>query len=215
MANAGEEFVRNFIDALQARGIGARDIAATVAGRVGGELPPATENMPGFEYLNRVGSAGVMALSGQAKVLNNVWSEMRKGRYGLATALRTWAGMVDSYLSVLKEASRLPGTVQAPTWVLFQFEPLEKNAQQQLVRVDRRLIANTQFDHTPFVALDGAQPAADVYFDARLEGPGILIELDREKVSKMNPGVYMSFIFVKGQGPQTPLVNLVLQVKTP
>ena len=215
MANAGEEFVRNFIEALQARGIGARDIAATVAGRMGGELPPATENMPGFEYLNRVGSAGVMALSSQARVLNNVWSEMRKGRYGLGTALRTWAGMVDSYLTVLKEASRLPGTVQAPTWVLFQFEPGEENTQQQLARVDRRLIANTQFDHTPFVSLAGDQPPADVYFDARLEGAGVLIELDRKKVSLMTPGVYMSFIFIKGQGPQTPLVNLVLQVKQP
>ena len=214
MASAGEEFVARFIKALEARGVGARDVAAAFAGQFGAELPPATENMPGFEYVNRVGSAGVIAISGQYRVLNNAWSEMRKGRYSFGTAVRTWVGMVDSYLGILKEASRLPGRVPTPTWVLFQFDRQEKNTQRQAVRVDRRLAANTQLDQTEFVSLGAANTADGLYFAApQLLDEEVIVELDRDKLSKVKPGVYTSFVFVKAQGPQTPLVNVVLQVR--
>ena len=174
-------------------------------------------NVPGMDYLTRVGKFWNDLLLRQSKASQEVWNELKAGKYKHETMYKAWAGAVEDYYELTVEAWRGPGYISRPAWLYFTFSKSSPTPLDSTARLDRTESMATNPDMTDFASLQGkgARPAngdAGLYQQCELNGNEIRIKLDRDAVAGSPPGQYISFVFGKNRGPEAPLVIVMLRI---
>lgn len=200
--------VDDFIRELLKAGVSPSHFAAFIKNMAGSEVVGGDDNIPGFEYAQRVSNAWVNALTAHGEEANAAWADIRRGRYGFGAAAQAWARLVDNYAGVVAQALR-PSPIAAPTWVVIEFPEGEPRSPQTSTRVDAFLEKDTALH---FAQIGGTR--TDI-FDGAPRGLGNRIEfpLNRAQLQTLRAGenlVY--FLYRAGMGPVPPLVALVVRV---
>jgi len=175
-------------------------------------------NVPGLEYLLRVGKAWQDAMTGQVDAVQTAWNEIKAGNYDHKTMGRLWADAVESYYDTLVEATRGPGYVNRPAWMYFTHKQSDPQPLERIARIDRTEALNTVLEMTDFASLQGlgALSQAKLYEECAFTKSRreINIRLDVNEIVNGRPdkGQYMSFVFGKDRGAEPPLVIVMLRI---
>jgi hypothetical protein len=216
--------VNHYITELERAGIDAKAFAELARKILKGDAPsdereqvvrPFTDdNVPGFEYVQRISSASGRALAAQVERMNGDWSTMREGRYTFAMAMQSWAQAVESYYSVLTEAWRGPSQMPRPAWLVLPYSQRKPPAPALSVRIDGIFDQKTALEYTRFEGLGKAQSTEDIYAEppygvsSRVE-----VRLNDDAIQQLEANTdHVGFIFRKGMGVAPPLVIVVLRV---
>jgi|SRR3954471_15560898 len=202
-----------FREFLEQEGINAKQFAAFINNFIGADPEEVSgdDNVPGFEYLSRVSSAASRAVIAHTKAANNAWSEMRYGRYGIGTAMKSWVRVVENYYGVATEMARM-SPARGPVWQVIPYSRANPKTFYS-IRVDEVLQNNDNLVVTPFTALGTGSGRDDVLIKPpHSTGTRIEFDLDKRTVEYMDNGNYLGVIFRQGAGATSPLVVLVLRV---
>jgi hypothetical protein len=220
----GDEAAKALIDYLndlRSKGEGPKHFAAFSRNLTGsdGVNPEVNEdgddNLPGFEYLQRVSTAAFRAVTSHGEELNSAWSEIRRGRYSFDTAMKSWAKLTENYYGVFTEALRGPVELHRPAWLIIPYSKSQGGAPAFSVRIDGVLKKGTPLEYTKFEGV-GATPSAitDIYEKPpEAVGSRIHIRLSDTVIKSLPENSdHVGFIFRKGVGNAPPLVIVVLRV---
>jgi hypothetical protein len=212
--------VDEFLRRLRERGLGPDQVAKFVADMVGAPYPavarPNADNMPGFDFVSRVGRVAGIALVAQTEAANRAWADMLQGTFTLGNAVRTWARMADNYYDIVVELWRGPGYVSRPAWIYFDYlraqgtwvpDTLKANA-----KMDRSRTPETEPAPTDFVGLQGKGGSSRLYKSYDWSGNELTVSLDPGEAQSLEPGMYISFLFAKGRSSEAPLAIIALRV---
>jgi hypothetical protein len=179
---------------------------------------PDRENLPGFDFLSRVGRTAGIALVAQTEAANRAWAEMLRGNYTLGDAMRTWSSMAENYYDVLVEFWRGPGYVTRPVWLYFDYVYTRStrtgipDTLKAPAKMDRARTPETEPAPTAFASLEGKSSSTKLYKSYDWTGHDLVITLDTAEVQKLDSGLYMSFVFAKGRSSEAPLAIIALRV---
>jgi hypothetical protein len=221
MTGSQKSAVDDFIDLLKARGVGPGELAKFIASMVGAPSAvarPGSENLPGFDFASRVGRVAGIALAAQTEAANRAWADMLQGTYTFGSAMRTWSRMFENYYDVLVELWRGPGYVPRPAWIFFDYaysrsqDSWVPDTLKAPAKMDRLRTPETEPAPTEFVGLQGKGGSARLYKGYDWVQNELTVTLDPEEARKLEPGVYISFLFAKGRSSEAPLAIIALRV---
>jgi len=172
--------------------------------------------IPGFEYFERIGIAWQRAMTDHARIANNVWDQIKAGKYDHAAMAANWANVTEAYFPALVEGFRGPGYVREPVWVYFTYSKGDPKPLETVARIPRMESQATELDATTFASMHGKAPLDGVYktciwADDDLSRTQIKIVLDPTILGGAD-GQYISIIMPKNRGPESPLVIVMLRV---
>jgi hypothetical protein len=177
-------------------------------------MSDAPTNFPGFDYLERVASAAVQALTKHGNEANNAWNGLRAGTYDGTTAMQSFASVVDSYYTVLVETLRAPWQLPRPAWLVIPYSKADPPAPQKTVAVEKVLDSQAKLKYSPFQTLGTGYAAPDI-FDGAVHPNGARVDfrLSNAVIQTLtNDSHHVGFIYEEGRGDVTPLLILVLHV---
>lgn len=217
-----------YFEQLKQAGIDPRLFAAFVSQFMGATPSSSTDkdNVPGFEYVQRVSTAALHALLGNGEEANRVWFEMRRGRLGFGALLRSWTKMVENAGGVVTEALRLTPQAVQPAWLFIPYSKTDPPTTKFAIRLDTtpEPIASLQFTDFEGPAPVGSQAAAmggSGRGKSRLYKKGIPdvvgnrleFSLDEGKVKELDVNTqHTAFVFRKGMGAAPPVAVVIVQV---
>jgi hypothetical protein len=178
-------------------------------------------NLPGMDYLVRVGNLWNNLLLKQSSEMQKAWSQIKGGTYKSQNAYSVWATAVEDYYGFAVDVSRGPGYIPRPAWLYFAYSRKQDSVLSYTARLDRSESPATVLDTTDFASLDKVPGdtfiTRDIYQQCHLNGDQIEIVLDKKHLDslpkKPSPdGQYISFVFGKNRGPEPPLVIVVLSI---
>ena len=179
-------------------------------------------NIPGMEYLLRVGTLYNNVVTKQADEMQTAWSAIKNGTYKYQDACRVWATAVEDYYGLAVDVSRGPGYISRPAWLYFEYSKTNPSTLSYPARLDRSESPATDLNTTDFANLDkGNGPsfllASDLYQQHEVSGEQVKIVLNDKYLANAPPapslnGQYISFVFGKNRGPEPPLVIVVLRL---
>jgi hypothetical protein len=206
--------LEEILQKLDARGVDSDHISNFFSNMLGGKLPEdATASYPGFDYGLKVTRAVVKTMETQAKEANRAWGEMRNGRYGLGSAMRTWARSVEAWADIAVEASKGPAHQPTPTWVVFDARQKKETYEREIhIEADAG-----KLDVTDFWNVAGGSHHS-LYYDETLlkngaQGTRLRIHLNRKAVDRLaasKAGVFVSVVFPAQRGPAEAVAIVVL-----
>jgi len=210
----------DYLSELQKAGVDPKQFAAFLRNVTGGgdTVPDGgDDNAPGFRYASRVSTAASRALTSHGEELNRAWSEIRQGRYGIGTAMKSWARLTENYFGVAAEAWRGPSQLPSPSWLLI---PLSMGADSTVMhysmRVDDVLTAGTLLDYSEFEPIGGGggEITAGLYAaPPTVVASRIDFVLDEHRLRALRNGTtYIGFIARKGGGAASPLGVVLIRV---
>lgn len=174
------------------------------------------DNVPGFEYAQRVAAATFRALMAHGEEINGAWLDVRRGRFGFDTALQTWAKLVDNYYGVFTEVIRGPSQLPRPAWLVIPYSKGKPPAPKCSVRVDGSLETGTALDYTKFESFGwDKRPVEGIYAKPPevVVGSRVQFRLNEEVILGLSDNTdLVSFIFRKSIGSAPPLVIVLLRV---
>jgi hypothetical protein len=209
----------DYLSELQKAGVDPKQFAAFLRNVTGGgdTVPDGgDDNAPGFGYASRVSTAAFRALSSHGEEMNRAWCEIRQGRYGVGTAMKSWARVTETYVGVLAEAWRGP-QLPSPSWLFIAFSKSDESVVMHYsIRVDDVLPAGTLLDSSEFepVGGSGGVVAATLYADPpKVVASRIEFVLDEDRLRALTDGTtYIAFIVRKGAGAVPPLAVVLIRV---
>ena len=219
----------DYVEAFRRAGITPQQVADVVGrlssdaprggvnrGQASAHEPPefSNDNIPGFEYLQRVTMAAGRAVVAQVERLNEDWVRIREGTYTFGAALGTTAKWLESVTHVVDEAWRGPSQFPRPAWLIIPYSLRHKPAPDLSVRVDAIFDRRMPLDYTKFEGLGSARSSQDIYAQAP-HGVGNRVELRLNELTleRLDPNTdHVGFIFRPNAGPSPPLVIVVLRV---
>ena len=74
-------------------------------------------NLPGMDYLVRVGNLWNNLLLKQSSEMQKAWSQIKGGTYKSQNAYSVWATAVEDYYGFAVDVSRGPGYIPRPAWL--------------------------------------------------------------------------------------------------
>ena len=191
-------------------------------------------NLPGMDYLVRVGNLWNNLLIKQSSEMQKAWSQIKGGTYKSQNAYSLWATAVEDYYGLAIDAGRGPGYIPRPAWLYFAYSVNPKNASvlSYTARIDRSESSATTLATTDFAALDKgsglsflpgtSEDPNSIYEQCHVKGDQIEIVLAGKELAaqaasaKKNKqslkGQYISFVFGKNRGPEPPLLIVVLSI---
>src|SRR5262245_12801056 len=139
--------VDELFDALDRAGVDPQQFAAFLKNAIGSDAAiGGDDNVPGFEFLQRVTTATVRALTAHAEELNGAWSEIRRGRFGPGVAMQSWTRVVENYYGIVTEAWRGPSPTAKPAWLVIPYSKSKPPAPSFSVPVEAVLEKGAQID---------------------------------------------------------------------
>lgn len=180
----------------------------------GGPPGPGDDNVPGFEYAQRVTTTAIRALTAHGEEINDAWSQIRRGKYDAAAAMTSWARLAENYYGIFVEMMRGPSPMPRPAWLVIPYSKEKPPSPSFSVRIDQHVDKGTLLGYTQFEAV-GAEKSGVGIFDGPPEAAGnrIEIRLKDTVIQKLKANTdHMAFIFRQGVGKATPLVIVVLRI---
>ena len=183
----------------------------------------ARANLPGLDYMRRMGEAWQTAMMDQLSATQQAWEEAMAGNYDHKTAARLWAGAAASYYDFFLELSRGPNYSFHPAWIRLPHKLGETLPLKAAVAIDRAESQNTELEATDFTPLRGGAALKNLYdmLAPTPSGRELVVELDVDALNKQLSdltgqqeiaGQYLSFVTGKGRGAEPPLAIVVLSV---
>jgi hypothetical protein len=215
--------IKAYIDSLEQAGIDPRQFAAIVSQFVGSTQTPTggSDNVPGFEYAQRVSTAAFHAVLAHGEEANRAWSEIRRGRFGIGAAMQSWTKVVENYACVVMEGLRFPAQAPQPAWLFIPYSKKKPPTTPFSLRIDTTREQATPLEFTTF---EGRAPAGDAGARATVRnalytktpdvaGGRIEFSLDHNKIQKLDDDTeHTAFAFRKGMGAGPPVAVIVLRV---
>jgi hypothetical protein len=175
-------------------------------------------NFPGAAYVDRIAGALGRAWTSQTKEMNEAWSDIRDGRFGIGRAMQMWARTVESSYDVFVEIAQGPASSPRPAWLVIPYnpdKPEENRAAEYVykVRVEGPSEPLGRLDYSKFIGV--AKNAYDLYVTPPLrEGTQVEFRLKEDALKQLQRDTdYISFIFRQGQGAAPPIAIIVVRVK--
>jgi hypothetical protein len=237
MPEAQEEatqILNEYLRSLKEAGITAERFADYMRNWLGwddvGGGDPGDDNIPGYQYADRMSTAMSRALRAQAEEFNGAWRQIRQGRYGFGAAMRSWAKLAEGYYDVYLEALRGPSEVPRPSWLVITYNVRNRPANTFPVRCDGLDLGDkpelecTNFagarrpDPNNLETVPVAAPKEYIYEGSpQVDGKRILVTFndqipDRVGRRELQLGDYVGFIFRKQAGRSMPLVIVTLRL---
>ena len=176
------------------------------------------DNYPGADYVARITDAIGRAWTSQTKEMNEAWSDIRNGRFGIGRAMQMWAKTIESSYDVFVEVADGPASSPRPAWLVIPYnpdKPEENRASEYVykVKVEGPSEPSGKLDYSKFIGV--AKTAHDLYVTPPLrEGTQVEFRLKEDALKLLQRDTdYISFIFRQGQGAAPPLAIIVLRVK--
>jgi hypothetical protein len=198
------------VDELDESEVTPQQVAAFISSMVGGKTPPAFAKVPGYDYAYRIAEASLKTLANQGDAVNDAWSQMKRGAYGVGSAMKTWVTLVEGWYDVVLEASRGPAYRKSPGWVVFDRRDGAETFERD---VDVDVQNPGDLETTNFERIGAHDSRAGGYKPApTARGGKVSVRIDRALVRQFDPGLlFISFIFPKSRGPSEPLVIVVVR----
>jgi hypothetical protein len=214
-----------YFEQLKQAGIDPRLFAAIVSQFMGSTPPPPTgsDNVPGFEYVQRVSAAALHAVLAHGEEANRAWSELRRGRFGIGAALQSWTKVVENYAGVVTEGLRFTPQPAQPAWLFIPYSKKNPPTTKFSLRIDttREPIASlhfTEFEGPAPVrsAAPGSGRVKSVLYKKGIPevvGNRVEFNLDHSQVQQLDDGTqHTAFVYRKGMGAAPPVAVVVVQV---
>jgi hypothetical protein len=190
------------------------DSTSSLEDAVKGDL----DNYPGAAYVDRVAGAIGRAWTSQTKEMNEAWSDIRNGRFGIGRAMQMWARTIETSYDVLVEVAEGPASSPRPAWLVIPYnpdKPEENRASEYVykVKVEGPSEPSGRLDYSKFIGV--AENAYDLYVSPPVrEGTQLEFRLKEDELKLLQPDTdYISFIFREGQGAAPPLAIIVVRVR--
>lgn len=204
--------IDEFIHALLQAGVSPSDFATFIKDMTAPDAGDGVaENVPGFEYAQRVSQAFVNALTAHGEEANAAWDKMRRGRFSFGDATQSWTRIVQRYAGVATQALKI-SPITRPTSIVIEFPQGEPRSSHVPVRLDEFLETDTELG---VVQIAGRR--ADI-FDGppRALGHRAQLLLNRARLAKLRADDTLLYVLYRtGRGPISPLVFLVVRVTRP
>lgn len=172
------------------------------------------DNVPGFEYAQRVTTSAIRALTAHGEEINEAWSQIRRGKYDANAAMNSWARLAENYYGIFVEVMRGPFPIPRPAWLIIPYSKSKPPAPDFSVRIDGEVDKGTPLGYTKFEAVGADKPGLGM-LDGPPEAAGnrVEIRLNNAAIQKLDPDTdHVAFIFRQGVGKATPLVIVVLRI---
>jgi hypothetical protein len=171
------------------------------------------DNVPGFEYVQRVSTAAFRALSAHGEAMNAAWCQIRRGEFGFAEAARSWSKIVENYFTVVTEAARGPSQLARPAWQVIPYSKKDPRLNFS-VPTEYVLERGAALAYTRFASLTGDGVGGDIYEDTpKAVGSRVEFRLNRKVMDGLPDNAdYIGFIIRKGMGTAPPLVIVMIRV---
>ena len=172
------------------------------------------DNVPGFEYAQRVTTSAIRALTAHGEELNDAWSQIRRGQYDSKAALNSWARLTEKYFGIFVEIMRGPVPMPRPAWLVIPYSKKKPPSPSFSVRIDGHVDRGTMLGYTKFEAVGAAKAGVGI-FDGPPQAAGnrVEIQLKNAAIQKLAANTdHMAFIFRQGVGNASPLVIVVLRI---
>jgi len=172
----------------------------------------AADNVPGFEYVQRVATSMFRALSAHGEEMNDAWLKIRRGGFGFADALQSWARVADNYFGVVTEAARGPGQFPRPAWEAVAVSKANPKLPHS-IRIEGSLEKDARLTSVWFNR-DGQVEQQVICEEApTAAGSRIEFRLNAETLAKVEPGtMVIGFILREGVGSTSPLLIVMVRV---
>jgi hypothetical protein len=209
---------KDWFDELARAGIDPRQFAAFVSQFIGSTPPSpgAGDNVPGFEYVQRVSTAAFHAVLAHGEEANRAWSETRRGRFGIGAAMQSWTKVVENYAGVVAEGLRFPAQTSQPGWQFIPYSKKNPPTPPFSVRTDSTRELRQGLEYTTFAPLvPTGSSTKSVRYSKTPEVVGGRIEftLDRSQIQTLDSNTdYIGFIYRKGMGAAPPVAIIVVHV---
>jgi hypothetical protein len=175
---------------------------------------PSGDNFPGFEYLQRVSASASRAVVAHTAEVNQVWSNLRNGKFEYAPALQSWTRVVDTYFALVSDVWRGPFQMPRPTWRVIPFSKKDSPLSYTFP-TEQPLDKSTTLDYT-ILPVPSAPPAPSTIFSQPplVDGSRVTFTLDKDEIASRlpNDSRYLGFVFEQGKGAVNPLLIFVLHV---
>jgi len=212
-----------YFEQLKQAGIDPRLFAAFVSQFMGSTPPPPTgsDNVPGFEYVQRVSTAALHAVMAHGEEANRAWSELRRGRFGIGAALQSWTKVVENYAGLVTEGLRFTPHASQPAWLFIPYSKKDPPTTKFSIRIDttREPIPSLQFTDFEGLAPVGYTGERSTRRNALYKKPPdvtggrIEFSLDHDKIKALDDDTeHTAFAFRKGMGAAPPVAVIVVRV---
>jgi hypothetical protein len=219
-----DDRIKAYIDSLAQAGIDPRTFAAIVSQFAGSTQTPTggSDNVPGFEYVQRVSNAALQAMLAHGEEANRAWSEIRRGRFGIGAAMQSWTKVVENYACVVMEGLRFTAHPPQPAWLFIPYSKGRPTTQFSIrmdtLREQASDVESTKFESPGPLGSAAAPRQGTVTSSLYKKTPKVVdgrieFSLDPDLVKELeNDTMHTALVFRKGRGATPPVAVIVMRV---